>query len=116
MTGNVGYLGTEKISKLIAKFSIPCILSLLLTSLYNIVDQIFIGTSYIGVNGNAATGAVFPLTVLVLGCAQLFGDGASTSFTTRLGKGQKEGIDKIVANALMSSLIVGILLMIFITL
>lgn len=69
MSSKVDYLGTEKISKLIIKFSIPCILSLLLTSLYNIVDQIFIGTSYIGVNGNAATGVVFPLTVLVLGFA-----------------------------------------------
>lgn len=109
---NVDYLGSEKISKLIIKFSVPCILSLLLTTLYNIVDQIFIGTSYIGINGNAATGAVFPLTVLVLGFAQLFGDGASTHLTTKLGKGSKEGIDKIVANALMSSLIVGILLMV----
>lgn len=109
---NVDYLGSEKISKLIIKFSIPCILSLLLTSLYNIVDQIFIGTSYIGVNGNAATGVVFPLTVLVLAFAQLFGDGASANFTTKLGKGDKSKTDKIVANALMSSLIAGIVLMI----
>lgn len=112
MSANVDYLGTEKISKLIIKFSIPCICSLLLTSLYNIVDQIFIGTSYIGVNGNAATGIVFPFTVLVLGFAQLFGDGGSTNLTTHLGKGKKEGTDKIVANALISSLVSGILLMI----
>ena len=57
---NNQFLGTEKISKLLFKFSIPCILSLLISSLYNIVDQIFIGNSELGYLGNAATGVVYP--------------------------------------------------------
>lgn len=58
-------LGTEKISKLIRKFSIPCIISLLVNSLYNIVDQIFIGWK-VGYLGNGATNVVFPLTMISL--------------------------------------------------
>ena len=54
------YTWGEKISKLLVKFSIPCILSLLISALYNIVDQIFVGNSELGYLGNAATGIVFP--------------------------------------------------------
>lgn len=57
---NTNFLGTEKISKLMVKFSIPCVLSLLVSALYNIVDQIFIGNSELSALGNAATGVVFP--------------------------------------------------------
>ena len=56
---NSQFLGTEKISKLMLKFSIPCILSLLVSALYNIVDQVFIGNSELSALGNAATGVVF---------------------------------------------------------
>ena len=55
------YLGQEKIPKLMLKFSIPCILSLLVSALYNIVDQVFIGNSEMSALGNAATGVVFPI-------------------------------------------------------
>ena len=58
------YLGQEKVSKLLLKFSIPCILSLLISSLYNIVDQIFVGNSSIGYLGNAATTVVYPITII----------------------------------------------------
>ena len=58
------FLGEDKISKLLFKFSVPCILSLLISSLYNIVDQIFIGNSSLGYLGNAATTIVFPITVI----------------------------------------------------
>ena len=61
---NNKFLGEEKISKLLLKFSIPCILSLLISSLYNIVDQIFIGNSKLGYLGNAATGVVYPITII----------------------------------------------------
>lgn len=54
------YLGQEKLSKLLASFALPCVLSLLVSALYNIVDQIFIGNSELGYLGNAATGVVFP--------------------------------------------------------
>ena len=57
-------LGTQKESKLLVKFAIPCIISMLVTALYNIVDQIFIGQG-IGINGNAATNITFPLLSLI---------------------------------------------------
>ena len=69
------YLGKEKVSKLLLKFSIPCILSLLISSLYNIVDQIFIGNSDLGYLGNAATSIVFPITIISVAFAWCFGDG-----------------------------------------
>lgn len=72
------YLGKEKISKLLLKFSIPCIMALLISSLYNIVDQIFIGQGSgegLGAVGNAATSIVFPLTLLAMSFAGMFGDG-----------------------------------------
>ena len=71
-------LGTEKIGKLLMKFSIPCIISLLVSSLYNIVDQIFIGQG-VGYLGNAATNIVFPLTVIATAFALLIGDGAAAN-------------------------------------
>lgn len=57
------YLGTEKVSKLLGKFAIPCIFSLIISCLYNIVDQIFVGNG-VGYLGNAATGVIFPITVI----------------------------------------------------
>ena len=67
------FLGEEKITKLLWKFSIPCILSLLISSLYNIVDQIFIGNSELGYLGNAATGIVYPITIIAVAFAWCFG-------------------------------------------
>lgn len=68
MEQNQSYLATEKIGKLMGKYAVPCIISLLVGALYNIVDQIFIAnTSYLGSYGNAANTVVFPLTVIALG-------------------------------------------------
>ena len=70
------YLGTEKIGKLMKQYAIPCIISLLVGALYNIVDQIFIANaSYLGSYGNAANTVVFPLTVVALAIAVMIGDG-----------------------------------------
>ena len=69
------FLGEEKISKLMLKFSIPCVLSLLVSALYNIVDQIFIGNSELSALGNAATGVVFPIFIIAQAFAWCFGDG-----------------------------------------
>lgn len=66
-------LGTEKIGKLILKFSIPCIISMLVNALYNIVDQIFIGQG-VGILGNGATNVVFPLTMIALAFSLMIGD------------------------------------------
>ena len=66
MENNNKYLGKEKVAKLLLKFSIPCIVSLLISSLYNIVDQIFIGNSELGFLGNAAMSIVFPITIIAV--------------------------------------------------
>ena len=66
-------LGTENIGSLIKRFSIPCVISMVVAALYNIVDQIFIGWSEVGAYGNAATNIVYPFTVLALGLALLVG-------------------------------------------
>ena len=73
----INYLGEEKIPKLMLKFSIPCILSLLVSALYNIVDQIFIGNSELSALGNAATGVVFPIFIIAQAFAWCFGDGCA---------------------------------------
>ena len=66
------FLGTERIGKLMGKYAVPCIISLLVGALYNIVDQLFISNaSYLGSYGNAANTVVFPLTVVALGIAVL---------------------------------------------
>ena len=78
-------LGKEKIGKLILKFSIPCIVSMLVNSLYNIVDQIFIGQG-VGTLGNGATNVVFPLVMIGLAFSLMFGDGASGYLSLKLGE------------------------------
>lgn len=83
------YLGKEKLSKLLARFAIPCILSLIISCLYNIVDQIFIG-NMIGTAGNAATGIIFPITVIGWGASLFFGDGAAAYLSMALGKGESK--------------------------
>ena len=82
-------LGKEKISKLIKEFSIPCIISLLVNSLYNIVDQIFIGQG-VGYLGNGATNVVFPLVMIGLAFSLMFGDGASAYLSLKLGEKKKD--------------------------
>ena len=71
------FLGTEKIGRLMLKFSVPCVLSLLVSALYNIVDQIFIGNSELSALGNAATGVVFPIFIIAQAFAWCFGDGCA---------------------------------------
>lgn len=70
------FLGTERVGKLMRQYAVPCIISLLVGALYNIVDQIFIANaSYLGSYGNAANTVVFPLTVVALAIAVMIGDG-----------------------------------------
>ncbi len=106
---NANILGTEKIGKLLIKFSIPCIISLLVSSLYNIVDQIFIGQG-VGYLGNAATNIVFPLTVISMAFSFLIGDGAAANLSLCLGKKDKQSASKGVGN---SVILVAILSIIF---
>lgn len=102
-------LGYEKIGKLIRKFSVPCIISLLVNSLYNIVDQIFIGWG-VGYIGNGATNVVFPITMLCLAFALMFGDGSSAYLSLKLGEKNKKEASKGVVNGILISIIVSILL------
>ncbi len=102
-------LGKEKIGKLIRKFSVPCIIALLVNSLYNIVDQIFIGWG-VGYLGNGATNIVFPLTMVCLAFALMFGDGTSAYLSLRLGEKKEKEAGKGVGNGVAISIIVAILL------
>lgn len=102
-------LGYEKIGKLIKKFSIPCIISLLVNSLYNMVDQIFIGRG-VGYLGNGATNVVFPLVITSLAFALMIGDGTSAYLSLKLGEKKKEEASKGVANGILISIIIAIVL------
>lgn len=87
MEGSNQFLGTERIGKLMQKYAIPCIISLLVGALYNIVDQIFIANaSYLGSYGNAANTVVFPLTVVALAIAVMIGDGCCAFVSIALGR------------------------------
>lgn len=109
MENEENILGKEKIGKLIRKFSIPCIISLLVNSLYNIVDQIFIGWG-VGYLGNGATNVVFPLTIICLAFSLMFGDGASAYLSLKLGEKKKEEAGKGVANGIAMSVIIALIM------
>lgn len=102
-------LGTEKIGKLIKKFSIPCIISLLVNSLYNMVDQIFIGWG-VGYLGNGATNVVFPLVMICLAFSLMFGDGSSAYLSLKLGEKKSREAAKGVSNGILLSVIVSVVL------
>ena len=89
---------TEPIGRLIAKFAIPCVISLLVNSLYNIVDQIFIGWG-VGYLGNGATNVVFPITIIALALSLMIGDGGAAYLSLKLGEGNIEQAKKGVGNA-----------------
>lgn len=108
-------LGTERIGKLIKKFSIPCIISLLVNSLYNIVDQIFIGWG-VGYLGNGATNVVFPLSIICLAFALMFGDGSSAYLSLKLGEKKKDEASKGVGNGIAISVIVSVVFFIIVLL
>ncbi len=102
-------LGKEKISRLILKFAIPSIISLLVNSLYNIVDQIFIGRG-VGYLGNGATNVVFPLVAVALAFSLMIGDGTSALLSLKLGEKKKEEAEKGVATGIILSIIVSTIL------
>lgn len=105
------FLGTEAVGKLMRNYSIPCIISLLVGALYNIVDQIFIANaSYLGSYGNAANTVVFPLTDIALAIAVMIGDGACAFISISLGKNEKTAAKKAVGNAVISVLIASLIL------
>lgn len=102
MEQNNQFLETEKIGSLMRRYAIPCIISLLVGALYNIVDQIFIANaSYLGSYGNAANTVVFPLTVVALAIAVMVGDGCCAFVSISLGKGKNSAAKKSVGNSVV---------------
>lgn len=99
------FLEREPVSKLLIKYSVPLIISLLVAALYNIVDQIFIANAhYLGSNGNAANNVVFPLTVIALAFTLLIGDCVCAFVSMSLGSRQtKQAGDAVGSAALLSS-------------
>ena len=111
-------LAEEKVGKLLLKYSVPCIISLLVGALYNIVDQIFIANAtYLGSYGNAANTVVFPLTVIALAIAVMIGDGCCAYVSINLGMNRKDKIKTSIGNSIMmtilSSIIVTLIYLIF---
>ncbi len=106
------HLTTAPIKKLLIKFSIPCVLAMLVSALYNIVDQIFIGNSTAGTAGIMATTLVFPFTVVALAIAQLIGDGCATLFSISLGAKDEKTSNKSVGNAIVAVILFSVILVI----
>lgn len=103
-------LGSEKITRLVRHFAVPCVISMLVAALYNIVDQIFIGWSSAGAYGNAATNIVYPFTVLALGLALLVGDGCAAMFSLALGEKNREKANKCIGNGFSVLIVISVLL------
>ena len=96
---------------MIFRFAVPCVISLVVNALYNIVDQIFIGWG-VGYLGNGATNVVFPITIIALALAVLVGDGAAAFFSLKLGEGDKASVKKGVGNEIVMVTIAGIFVMV----
>ena len=109
-TENGQLLGEEKISKLMLKFSVPCVLSLLVSALYNIVDQIFIGNSELSALGNAATGVVFPIFIIAQAFAWCFGDGCAAYLNICQGKKDMQNAHRSIGSGITFTLITSIIL------
>lgn len=105
------WLETESLGKLMRKYALPCVISLIVAALYNIVDQIFIANaSYLGSYGNAANTVVFPMTVIALALAVMVGDGTCAFVSLCLGQGRKEDAHKAIGNAVVVVVIISLVL------
>ena len=100
-------LGKEKINTLLLSFAIPCVISMLINSVYNIVDQIFIGKG-VGTLGNAATNVIFPLVIIANAISGLIGNGASANLSLRLGEKKEDEAKKCIGSAITLTIIVSI--------
>ena len=103
-------LGQERISKLLLKFSIPCVMGLLIGSFYNIIDQMFIGNSELGYLGNAATGVSFPILCIVNAFAWCIGDGAASFLSICAGRGDGHRAHKCVGTCVTVGALIGVVL------
>lgn len=106
------FLIKEDLGKLMRKYTIPCVISLLVAALYNIVDQIFIANaSYLGSYGNAANTVVFPLTVVALAIAMMLGDGCCTFVSISLGAKENDKAHRGIGSSVAATIAAGIVLM-----
>ena len=101
-------LGRDKINKLLISFAIPCVISMLINSVYNIVDQIFIGKG-VGTLGNAATNVIFPLVILANAIAGLIGNGAAANLSLKLGEKKETEARASIGSSITLSIIISIL-------
>ena len=105
------FLETQPIGALMRKYAIPCVISLLVAALYNIVDQIFIANaSYLGSYGNAANTVVFPLTVVALAIAVMIGDGCCAFVSICLGANRKDDAHRSIGNAVVICIVSSVVL------
>lgn len=112
-TQTTDFLERESLGKLMRKYTIPCVISLLVAALYNIVDQIFIANaSYLGSYGNAANTVVFPLTVVALSIAMMIGDGCCTFVSISLGAKKKDNAHRGIGSSVLSVVAAGVVLMV----
>lgn len=102
-------LGTAPVGGLIGKFAIPAIISMLVSALYNIVDQIFIGQG-VGMLGNAATNVAFPVTTIATALALLLGIGGASNYNLEMGTGREKKASSIAGTALSTLVITGVIL------
>lgn len=109
---NANPLGIEPIGKLLRKFAVPSIISMLVTSLYNIVDQFFIGRT-VGELGNAATNIAFPLSTMCLATALAFGIGGAAGFNLNMGAGNKKKAMYFIGNAITMMIGIGVIIAVF---
>ena len=110
-TKSNSFLAEEPVGKLMGKYAVPCIISLLVGALYNIVDQIFIANaSYLGSYGNAANTVVFPLTVIALAIAVMIGDGCCAFVSLSLGKAKPKEVSKSMGNSVVLSIVLSLIL------
>ncbi|MGN1348162.1 MAG: MATE family efflux transporter [Acutalibacteraceae bacterium] len=106
MEQNQSYLATERVGKLMGKYAVPCIISLLVGALYNIVDQIFIANAdYLGSYGNAANTVVFPLTVIALAASVMIGDGCCAFVSLSLGKNKPQDASRSMGNSVLLTVV-----------
>ena len=104
--GSTAFLVTEKPGKLMRKYAVPCIISLVVAALYNIVDQIYIANAdYLGSFGNAANTVVFPMTVVALAIAVMIGDGACAFVSILLGSHREEDAHRTIGNAVVLTVV-----------
>lgn len=101
-------LGTERIGKLMVRFAVPSIIAIVVNSLYNMVDQIFIGNG-VGYLGNAATNVILPIMTVTMAVGMMIGDGCATYMSLNMGRGEKEKAASGVGNAIFFAIAFGLI-------